>query len=996
MFLGDIDSATNLTIGAQNAILAGGASPQMQTQAYYQIDRLLSAGRLSTSRQWLSLIQGMGVSMRFVSEAMGTTGMNAKELAAGLTSGAISTESFLEALMELGKGESDAAQGLEATLEIYKGTIEAWINNIQFAATRGGENVMKALNGTLVEATGQGITGYLKDYRDFLNTVFGKADEGGGISGWIKDNPQAIVDVMESGYQVIAALERFSASGIGSSILENTSTLFESIATALNTIPSGKLEEFVGFATTLAGPLGAAFGASSGLGQMLGVFERFNDFPWETFISELSEAVGLMSNLVSGVLGLVSDETMSKILSYGLVFGKPVGNILSTGAGAVSSLASLSLLRKIANGGAAGAATGGGMDFLVSAFEGGATGGGLATAGSFLAALAPLIAAGGFISYANSRFASTEYDTLLKDSNTLYNGIASRTFLTRDRAHEAQATLTNNIQALSDEYTSQSEYLQRLYEQRNAQLPRYEELRDKYLAGGILTQQEAQDYSELSTAIAINGTEIDLTKDKMAALNDLMVKEGTLVGQLTIKYGDYEIVLEETGNLYEGSEQKVSAYTERIRNLAAAFSEVAKNAAEAAKESLSGFSGIELPDTPNGGYTKQNIEGMESQITAGEQVLKSASTIKQYIDDLEASGFNKNGENFIGYLQEILNLEDFGEKTKQLNELADLLSTGGDLQTALDTFGKREDLKSQVDAIFQDLGTSVSTFATDSEKARTSLEKMVESAKELSSSDINIGAFKESLMGFGDEGMQTAATNLSDAATHIATLKEQLMGFAEETPEPVDQATSDVSTDMGDMATSVDGSSQTTVDAVKNIDSAFANSTAPADASNVSNGIASGLEQGLARIQSASTAIQNQIALLNGLSATVTINTVTNTVSGVRADGSDITPTSVGAATGGPVFKAFGSDTVPYMLTPGEYIIRKGAADFFGRGLLERINALDIGGAFDRLILNSPVTAGRFGGNVYNKDNHASVVQNYYNSSPDYGNRRAWRFAHSL
>lgn len=107
-------------------------------------------------------------------------------------------------------------------------------------------------------------------------------------------------------------------------------------------------------------------------------------------------------------------------------------------------------------------------------------------------------------------------------------------------------------------------------------------------------------------------------------------------------------------------------------------------------------------------------------------------------------------------------------------------------------------------------------------------------------------------------------------------------------------------------------------------------------------------------------------------------------------------PIAVTQATGGPIFKAFGSDTVPAMLTPGEYIIRKGAADFFGRGLLERINALDIGGAFDRLILNSPVTAGRYGGNVYNKDSHASVTQNYYNSSPDYGRRRAMRFAHAL
>ena len=91
MFLGDVESATNLTIGAQNAIIAGGASEQMKNMAYMQIDRLLAAGRLNTSRQWLSLIQGLGVSMNYVSQAMGTDNMTPKELAAGLTSGEIST-----------------------------------------------------------------------------------------------------------------------------------------------------------------------------------------------------------------------------------------------------------------------------------------------------------------------------------------------------------------------------------------------------------------------------------------------------------------------------------------------------------------------------------------------------------------------------------------------------------------------------------------------------------------------------------------------------------------------------------------------------------------------------------------------------------------------------------------------------------------------------------------------------------------------------------------
>ena len=332
MFLGDVESATNLTIGAQNAIIAGGASEQMKNMAYMQIDRLLAAGKLNTSRQWLSLIQGLGVSMNYVSQAMGTTNMTPKELAAGLTSGEISTESFLEALMELGKGESDAAAGLNNLLTIYKGTIEAWQASIRYASTRGQANVIDVLSDSLETLTGQGVTGYMKDYRDFINEVYG------GIGSFISNNPELITTSLEKFNQLIDSVSKFSASEFAMNVFSRLGEGVDLISRALEHIPAGKLEEFAAFATTLAGPIGSGMLAANGLGQILGVFERFKTYDFGNLIDSIARNVGSMASAVELLLGVLPDGLMTELMAFGLVWGKPLATVLTSVGGALNSL----------------------------------------------------------------------------------------------------------------------------------------------------------------------------------------------------------------------------------------------------------------------------------------------------------------------------------------------------------------------------------------------------------------------------------------------------------------------------------------------------------------------------------------------------------------------------------------------------------------------------------------------------------------------------------
>lgn len=348
MFLGDLDKATDLTIGLQNAIYAGGANEQMRTTAFYQIDRLLSVGKLNSARQWNALIQGLGVSMRFVAEEMGLGYDSVDKFAQGLTDGSISTDAFLSALMRLGEGQSEAAQRLNEALSIYKGTVESWLSNIRFAAVRGGETILKAMEASLNEGTGKGVTGYLKSIRDGMNDVYA------AMGNWIKANPEALSKNIAAFEGLINALGRFDAGNIATGVFDNIARGVNMLTDALNKLPTDDVEQFFTFATTLAGPIGKVFSAvSSGAGVMLGVFERFKDFDFEGLFDKIIRNVEILANAVEGLLNLLPDGVMSELLAFGLVFGGPVSSALSGLGSIVLTLASHMEMLAISSGTAA-------------------------------------------------------------------------------------------------------------------------------------------------------------------------------------------------------------------------------------------------------------------------------------------------------------------------------------------------------------------------------------------------------------------------------------------------------------------------------------------------------------------------------------------------------------------------------------------------------------------------------------------------------------------
>lgn len=73
-----------------------------------------------------------------------------------------------------------------------------------------------------------------------------------------------------------------------------------------------------------------------------------------------------------------------------------------------------------------------------------------------------------------------------------------------------------------------------------------------------------------------------------------------------------------------------------------------------------------------------------------------------------------------------------------------------------------------------------------------------------------------------------------------------------------------------------------------------------------------------------------------------------------------------------PFFKRRGTDTVPSMLTPGEYVHNKRAVDTFGIDFMRKVNNLDMRGAMNELMHRA--------GNMANVNRGTHIINNYNNN----------------
>lgn len=166
----------------------------------------------------------------------------------------------------------------------------------------------------------------------------------------------------------------------------------------------------------------------------------------------------------------------------------------------------------------------------------------------------------------------------------------------------------------------------------------------------------------------------------------------------------------------------------------------------------------------------------------------------------------------------------------------------------------------------------------------------------------------------------------------------------------------------------------------KALDAGFRDAVSDTGANAAAN-VVSGLEAASGSITSAGASLGGAFAsAFNSAAAELNTPNVpgTQTAQGPNKDGSAGYTVKEHKANGGPIFKPSGTDTVPAMLTPGEFVVRKRAVDHTGINLLDRINKMDLKGAYHALQARfgeSQITNNQYITNNYTTNNDNRKVE---------------------
>ena len=261
------DKATNLTIGLERALVAGGASEAMKTTAKYEVNRLLATGSLSTKRQWQALLNGLGVSGQYLKDVMGYGGMSTQDFITKLTGSKdnpaeISTEQFLEGLAALADYE-----GLNKAIDIYKTTIEAGMYDIKFAVTRGFANTFMAINETLEKETGKGIRDYMQDLRQGINEAF--AD----VQNWVREHPEVLTMILDKFNDVMERARELNIGQLMADVATQGGKVVDFFIRLYDAFPTDFWHDLFVFSVTWATPLGRLFNL---VGAIIGTVSKLS------------------------------------------------------------------------------------------------------------------------------------------------------------------------------------------------------------------------------------------------------------------------------------------------------------------------------------------------------------------------------------------------------------------------------------------------------------------------------------------------------------------------------------------------------------------------------------------------------------------------------------------------------------------------------------------------------------------------------------------------
>lgn len=189
---GDVGKSTDMFLAVNNAILAGGASMDIQSSALEQLSQAYSKGK-PDMMEWRTLQMAMPAQLNQVAQAFN---MTADDMGEALRDGSLSMDDFINKIMELNTTGVGEFASFEEQARSSTGGIQTSITNLKTGVTRGIGNMIQSINKSLEANNLPNISQIIQGVGDIINKIFKAISDSitaiapviSKIIGWIKEN----------------------------------------------------------------------------------------------------------------------------------------------------------------------------------------------------------------------------------------------------------------------------------------------------------------------------------------------------------------------------------------------------------------------------------------------------------------------------------------------------------------------------------------------------------------------------------------------------------------------------------------------------------------------------------------------------------------------------------------------------------------------------------------------------------------------------------------
>lgn len=449
-----------------------------------------------------------------------------------------------------------------------------------------------------------------------------------------------------------------------------------------------------------------------------------------------------------------------------------------------------------------------------------------------------------------------------------------------------------------------------------------------------------------------------------------------------------------------GSSINVENCTSILKNVASVVSEMKKivfpDVTKSIKSNLNSTNAQEFLDTlkileqivPEFGNLQATITN--NPLPNADDIKNTITSISQAIGYISVAGVGTGKDkNMLSYnLRQMPDSKLFNNALKAITTLGDIILKFGTLNVYSTNFDF-ETLKANIKSI----GNAVNEMATNKgltenlenmDTVNKTVSKLKKTCENLNSIvGLNLDFVK---VGEVTTGIQTFLNNVKglkvgEATTDVVTEVNSIVTSFHNMATTLSNMKSEFNTSGTDMANGIiegfksidiEGSFGTNIDNAK---ASLKKKSFKSVGKKFGKDVVSGFSEGISNM---SSSISNQITMMYGYSTRFTdlgqylgsaFKNAFNNQSGNINTGGTTTPkvnmgneskgNNIKFAQGGPVYlkrggqpivmKPSGTDTVPAMLTPGEYVMKRSAVKKAGQSFMDKVNNMDLKGAFKEL-----------------------------------------------